>query len=117
MNFAVPEYPDFNPGTESIDDRSADAMKSAGSLVASRTKFPAGMQHREDHLRCRTTGSMFPCRHAATIVCHCYTVILVDRNGNFITVSIYNLIHRVVCNLVDKIMYWLHYSLQCFIDK
>src|SRR5699024_12799514 len=87
MNFAVTEYPDFNPGTESIDDRSADAMKSAGSLVASRTKFPAGMQHREDHFRCRTTGSVVHCRHDATIVCHCYIVILVARGSEVSSVG------------------------------
>ena len=96
---------DLQPFGQRIDDRSADAVQTAGDLVAAAAELTAGMEH-GIHDRCRrdTLGRVDAGRDAASVIGHADDVIRQDIDGNFRTEAGKRLINGVIDDLIHEVM-------------
>ena len=95
---------------ERVDDRDADAVQAAGDLVAAAlAELAAGVQDREHDLE----GGLALLLHlrdgdAAAVVDDGHRVVRVDRHRDGVAVARERLVHRVVHNLIDKVVQPAH---------
>jgi creatinine amidohydrolase/Fe(II)-dependent formamide hydrolase-like protein len=93
-----------------VDDRQADAVQSAGDLVAAAVaELAAGVQDRQDDLDGRQLllGHRRD-RNAATVVVHRDGVVGMDRDVDERAVAGERLVDGVVDNLVDEVVQAAH---------
>ena len=95
---------------ERVDDRDADAVQTAGDLVAAAfAELAAGVQDGEDDLE----GGLVLLLHlrdgdAAAVVDDRDGVVRVDRHRDRVAVAGQRLVHRVVHDLVDEVVQPAH---------
>jgi hypothetical protein len=102
---AVPVHDDLQPLAQRIDHRDADAVESAGDLVAVFVELAPGVQHREGDLDCRLLlRGMHVHRNATAVVGHRNRVVGVDGDVDGVTMARECLVDRVVDNLVYQVV-------------
>ena len=80
-------------------------MKTTGYLIASTAEFTAGMKDGKYNFhRWKTRLMVDTYRNTTSIICNCDRIILVDIHNNLIAISCQSLIHRIVHDLIDKMM-------------
>ena len=95
---------------ERVDDRDADAVQAAGDLVAAAlAELAAGVQDGEHDLE----GGLVLLLHlrdrdAAAVVDDGHRVVGMDRHRDRVAVAGQRLVHRVVHNLIDKVVQPAH---------
>ena len=96
---------ELEPLAERVDHGDADAMQTAGDLVAGAAELAAGVQHGEDD----GGGGQVVLLHdpdgdAAAVVGHGDGVVGIDGDGDGGAIAGEGLVHRVVHDLVDEVM-------------
>ena len=95
--FAVALDPDLEQLGQRVDDRHADAVQSAGHLVAVLVELAAGVQHRQRELDAgHLLGRMHVDGNAASVVFDGDGVVVVDRDAHRVGVAGQRFIDRVV---------------------
>ena len=103
--FAVALDPDLQLLGQRVDDGHADAVQSAGHLVAVLVELAAGVQHGQRELDARhLLRRMHVDRNAAAVVLDGDRVVVVDRDANVVRVAGERFVDRVVDDLVDEVM-------------
>ena len=80
---AVPVHLHLEPFGQSVDDRRADAVQTAGDLIASAAELTARVQHGEHDLKRALAGLLLNVdRNTAAIIAHADNVALFYRHGD-----------------------------------
>ena len=87
-----------------IHDRDADAVQTAGDLVAVVVELAAGVQHGQDDFRRRLAALVAIDRNAAAVVDDGDRVVDVDRDVDLVAVPGQRFVDRVVDDLVDEMV-------------
>ena len=87
-----------------VHDRDADAVQTAGDLVAVVVELAAGVQHGQHDFRGRPAALVLIDGNAAAVVDDGHRVVDVDRDVDLIAVAGQRLVDRVVDDLVDEVM-------------
>ena len=102
---AVPPDSNFKPVRKRVDDRDADAVQSAGDLVAVGVEFPAGMQLRHYDL-----GGGDPLafvdvhRNPAAVVVDGYAFILVNCDDDLVGMAGQSFVDAVVDDFINHVV-------------
>ena len=97
------------PLGKGVDDARADAVQTAGDLVASAAELAARVQHGVDDLERGTARLRLNVdRNAAAVIHNGDGVALVDRHLNFRAVARERLVDGVIHNFVDEVMQAAH---------
>ena len=103
--FAVPVHLYLKPLGQSVDDRRADAMQTAGDLVAPAAELAARVQHGEHDLKRTLAGLLLNIdRDAAAVIAHADDVALFYRHGDAGAEARQSLVDGVVDDLIHKVM-------------
>ena len=95
----------FQPFGQSIDDRHADAMKTAGNLVGVLVEFSTGVQLGHDHFGGRNALlGMNANRNSATIVSNRNRVVAVQNHADRIAITGQSLVNAVVDHFIDHMV-------------
>ena len=88
IDFPFRENADLEPLRQRIDDRSTDAVQTAGYFISSAAELAARMKDRKDDLDRRNSGLMINADgDSAPVVNNCNGIIFVDRHLNVIAES------------------------------
>ena len=95
----------LNPLTEGVDHGHANAVQTAGHLVATRAEFAAGMEHGQHRLEGAASGARVNIGgNAAAVVGDAGGAIGVDHHQDRVAMAGQGLIHSVVHHLVDEMV-------------
>ena len=95
----------FHPCAQRVDGADADAVQTAGDLVAAAAKLAAGVQLGHDHRHGRHAGLLLDIdRDAGAVVFDGDAVILVDDDADAVAAPLHGLVDRVVDHFVDHVM-------------
>ena len=89
---------------ERVDDRHADAVQTAGHLVAVVVELAAGVQHRQHDFGRRPPACVLIGGNAAAVVDDRDRAVDVDRDVDLIAEAGQRLVDRVVDDLVDEVV-------------
>ena len=90
---------------ERVDHRRADAVQTAGDLVAAAAELAARVQHCQTDLHCGTAHlGMDAHGEAASVVLDRYAAVLVQGDVDLLAVARQRLVNRVVHNFIHKMM-------------
>ncbi len=96
---------EFEEVGKGVDDGNADAVQSAGNLVAFAVEFSAGVQHREHNFR---RGTFFRGvhvhRNAAAVVHHGDGVVRVHRDVHFVREARHRFVDGVVHHFPHQVV-------------
>ena len=104
IDLAVTAHLDLHRGGEGVDDRDADAVETAGDLVAVAAELAARMENSEHDLDRRHAALVHINGNAAAVVRDGDAVVLVDHNLDVVAVARKRLVNRVVNNFINKVM-------------
>ena len=95
----------LHPRAERVDGADADAVQTAGDLVAAAAKLAAGVQLGHDHRHGGHAGLLLDIdRDAGAVVFDGDAVVLVDGDADAVAAPLHGLVDRVVDDLVDHVM-------------
>ena len=103
----VPVFVDLHlqPLAERVDDARADAVETAGDLVAAAAELAAGVEHGVDDLQRGKTGLLLNIDgNASAVVRDADDVAGLDRDRDVLAVARERLVDGVVYNLVDEVV-------------
>ncbi len=89
---------------ERVDDRDADAVKTARDLVAVVVELAAGMEHGQDDFGRRSAARVLVDGNAAAVVDDGHRIVDVQRDVDLIAVAGERLVDRVVDDFVDEMV-------------
>ena len=105
MHLALTAHGDFNPLTQSVNNRDADAMQTTRNLVATGSKLSTCMQHR--HHRFQGTfarAGMNVRRDAAAVVTDKRRAVFSENNRDLVAMPSQGLIYGIVHHLINEMM-------------
>jgi hypothetical protein len=96
---------DVEPAGQRVDDRRADAVQTAGHLVAAAAELAAGMQLGEHELdRADALGRVDVGGDAAPVVAHPHAAVGLQRDVDGVGIPGQGLVDRVVDDLPDEVV-------------
>ena len=105
VNFSLSGHPDFQPFGQSIYNRGADAVKTAGNLITAAAEFTAGMEHCKYHFQGRFSGlRLNACGDASAVVLNGDDITLTNLHLNVITVTRHGLVDGIVHDLIHQVV-------------
>ncbi len=98
-------YSDLEPLGQRVDDRSADAVQTAGYLVSAAAELTAGVQYgKDDRDRRQTHLGIDTHRDTAAVILDADDVAGQDRNIDLVAIACQRLVDRVIDDLIDQMM-------------
>ena len=91
-------------GREGIDDGNSHPVEPPGYLIGVFVKLASRMEYGHNDLRRRSSRFVVLGRYAASVVCHGYAAVFVDRDIDSIAEACERFVYRVVHNFVDKMV-------------
>ena len=105
MNFAVLVNLNLKPFRKSINNRSANAVKTSGNLVSSAAELAACVKNGENYFKSAFAGLLLNVNgNASAVIRNADYIALFDINLNVGAVSCKSLIDRVINNFINKVM-------------
>ena len=105
INQAVFVNLNLQPLRQSVDNRRAHAMQTAGNLIASAAELAAGMEHRENHLQSRLSGLRLDVHgDTAAVIGDGDGVAGVDGDGDMLAVAGQGLVDGIVHDLIHQMV-------------
>ena len=103
--FAVPVYLHLEPLGQSVDDRCADAVQTAGDLISPAAELAARVQYCEHDLKRALAGLfLYIDGDASAVIAHADNVALFYRHGDAGAEARQSLVDGVVDDLIHKVM-------------
>ena len=104
MYISVSVHLYIQPGGQRIYNRRTYSVKSSAGLICRIIKLSTCMQCGKYQSLRRHSLCMHSNWNTTSIICNCDRIILVDIHNNLIAISCQSLIHRIVHDLIDKMM-------------
>ncbi len=105
VDFSVFKDLDLQPLGEGVYDRRAHAMQAAGNLISAAAEFSSCVQDGEYDFDCREARLFLDIdRYAASVILYGDGVVFIDLNLYLIAKAGQRLVHRIVYDLVYKMM-------------
>ena len=105
ISLAVTAVFNLKPLRESVNNRRADTVKTAGNLITLAAKLSARVKNGIYDLKCRKTELFVHTRwYSASVIHNRYTVILININLYTAAITGKCLVDRVINNLVNEVV-------------